>query len=103
MIDASLSQSQIEAIDIFFNNIGLVFQIVDDILDVEGNFEELGKPIGSDKENSKSTFVTIYGLEESKNQARKLTYEANDILKKQFGDKANKLIEFSDKLVKRKK
>ena len=42
---------------------GLVFQIVDDILDVTSTTEELGKPVGSDAENDKTTFVTLYGLQ----------------------------------------
>ena len=41
--------------------IGLVFQIVDDVLDVTSTAEQLGKPIGSDSENGKTTFVTLYG------------------------------------------
>lgn len=43
--------------------LGLVFQIVDDILDVTATTEELGKPVGSDAENDKTTFITLYGLE----------------------------------------
>lgn len=102
-LGASLTEQQKQAIEFFFDNIGLVFQIVDDILDVEGNAEELGKPIGSDSENGKSTFITLYGLEESKKQAENLTYQADMILKEQFGEKAEILINFADKLVHRKK
>lgn len=46
-------------------DLGLAFQIQDDILDVIGNVEELGKPIGSDKENNKSTYVSLLGIEKS--------------------------------------
>lgn len=57
-------------------DLGLAFQIVDDILDVEGNEELLGKPIGSDNEQKKSTFVTLYGLEKAKETASELTNRA---------------------------
>lgn len=56
--------------------LGRAFQIVDDILDVTGSFEELGKPIGSDDEKQKSTYVSLLGQEESKNVADRLTDEA---------------------------
>ena len=56
--------------------LGKAFQIVDDILDVEGSFEELGKPIGSDKEQGKCTYVTALGLDEAKNKAAGLTQKA---------------------------
>ena len=54
--------------------LGLVFQIVDDILDVTATTEELGKPVGSDAENDKTTFITLYGLE----GARSLAKQHND-------------------------
>ena len=54
--------------------VGLVFQIVDDILDVTSTTEELGKPVGSDADNDKTTFITLYGLE----GARSLAKQHND-------------------------
>mgnify|MGYP002517634263 CR=1 FL=1 len=96
-------REQKKAIDVFFANTGLVFQIVDDILDVEGSEEELGKPIGSDSENGKSTFITLYGLDESKKKVEELTKEANDLLYKQFGEKAEVLINYTKMLSQRKK
>lgn len=60
--------------------IGLAFQIRDDILDVEGDFEQFGKPIGSDAENGKETYVTLYGLETSKEDVKRFSEEALDIL-----------------------
>ena len=53
--------------------LGLVFQIVDDVLDVTSTPEQLGKPIGSDSENGKTTFVTLYGAE----GAMKLAHDLN--------------------------
>ena len=52
-----------ECLNGFGHHIGLAFQIRDDILDVEGTTEELGKPQGSDTDNNKSTFVSLLGLE----------------------------------------
>ncbi len=62
--------------------IGRAFQIIDDILDVTGNFEELGKPIGSDAQQNKSTFVTALGIDGAYDEARRLTTEALEILDK---------------------
>lgn len=56
--------------------LGRTFQIVDDILDVTGDFESLGKPIGSDEQQGKSTFVSLLGLEGAKEQAEKLTNQS---------------------------
>lgn len=102
-LGCDLTEEQKKAIDVFFANTGLVFQIVDDILDVEGSEEELGKPIGSDSENGKSTFITLYGLDESKKKVEELTKEANDLLYKQFGEKAEALINYTKMLSQRKK
>ena len=60
----------------YADRLGKAFQIVDDILDVTGSFEQLGKPIGSDEEQGKSTFVSLLGLEKAKEQAKMLTDEA---------------------------
>lgn len=55
---------------------GMAFQIQDDILDVAGTFEELGKPVGSDEKNKKITYVTLYGMEAARKQVQQLTEEA---------------------------
>ena len=62
--------------DIYGKNLGLAFQIVDDILDVTGNEETLGKPIGSDAVNNKETYVSLYGVEAAKEKAAEFTREA---------------------------
>ncbi len=67
--------------------LGRAFQIVDDILDVKGTFEELGKPIGSDDRQKKSTYVSILGLETSYEEASRLTKEALECLD-EFEDNA---------------
>ncbi|WP_294479254.1 polyprenyl synthetase family protein [uncultured Ruminococcus sp.] len=61
---------------------GRAFQIVDDILDVTGTFEELGKPIGSDSEQHKNTYVSLLGLQRSRQKAAQLTVTALGSLKK---------------------
>lgn len=58
------------------SKIGIAFQIRDDILDVEGTFEELGKPIGSDEENNKETYVTLFGMEQAKEDVKTMSEEA---------------------------
>ncbi|MBR5314014.1 MAG: polyprenyl synthetase family protein, partial [Clostridia bacterium] len=57
-------------------NIGLAFQVVDDILDVTSDEETLGKPIGSDSQNNKTTYLDFMTLEEADSYARELTDEA---------------------------
>jgi geranylgeranyl diphosphate synthase type II len=62
--------------------LGLAFQIIDDILDVTSSAEVLGKPIGSDVEENKTTFVTLYGVDKSREIASSLTVEAMKIIEK---------------------
>ena len=77
---AGADDSALKKVEHIANNIGIAFQIQDDILDVEGNFEELGKPIGSDKENNKVTYVSLIGLEQSKKEVEQLSNEAVELL-----------------------
>ena len=67
---------------VFAHNIGLSFQIVDDILDLTGDAETLGKPVGSDEDNEKCTYVSLTGIEESKAVVEQLTDEAKAVLDK---------------------
>ena len=75
------TEEAVSAIEKCAYNIGIAFQIQDDILDVTGTLEELGKPIGSDEKNHKVTYVTMHGLEESKARVEELSKEAIEILK----------------------
>ena len=74
------------AAEVYAEKLGLAFQIVDDILDCEGDAEKLGKPIGSDAKNNKNSFVSLLGIEESRKTAAKLTQEEFDILNSFGGD-----------------
>ena len=65
-----------ERLTLFARNIGLVFQIVDDILDVTSTSEKLGKNIGSDKDKNKTTFMSFFTPESAKEYAERLTKEA---------------------------
>lgn len=84
----------------FSRYLGIAFQIKDDILDVEGSVEALGKKIGADEENKKSTFVSIYGLEQSKKILSDYTEKAIEILSS-YGEKAEFLIELCKFLLRR--
>lgn len=65
------NDQQLSAITLYGENLGLAFQITDDILDVAGDIAKLGKVTGADVRKGKSTYVTLLGLEEAKNQAVK--------------------------------
>ena len=70
------TEEQIHYAGIYAYELGLAFQVVDDILDVTGNAEELGKPIGSDAENGKTTFVSLLTLEGAEKLAKECTDRA---------------------------
>ncbi len=95
------SDAQVKAVDEFAKNLGVAFQIQDDILDIIGNEQELGKPIGSDLEEEKNTYVRLAGLEKSKELAYVYSENAKSALAI-FGDKADFLIELTDYLTKRR-
>ncbi len=76
VVAAEGDEEKISSAISFAENLGLAFQIVDDILDVIGSEETLGKPIGSDAESGKSTYVTALGLEKCQSEAKRLTKEA---------------------------
>ncbi|MBU5434861.1 polyprenyl synthetase family protein [Pseudoflavonifractor sp. MSJ-37] len=94
-------EEQRAAVRRYAQKLGLAFQIQDDILDVEGDEATLGKPIGSDRENEKTTFVTLKGVAGCRELIGKLTREAEKALEP-FGDRAAFLIWLTDELVGRK-
>ena len=110
LIDASITlgavgakKDEIEVLHQFAYDIGLVFQIVDDILDVTSTSELLGKPIGSDNANNKSTYTTLFGVEECKILSENITNNACEKLKLKFGDKSQFIVALANYLIDRKK
>ena len=87
-------EKQIEAIKEFGEKFGLAFQIKDDILDVTSTTEEMGKTTGKDENSNKSTYVTIFGVEKSKEKL-------NDIIQKCYGilEKYNMKTEVLQKII----
>jgi len=94
------SDTEIKLLSNYASNLGLAFQIKDDILDVEGSIETMGKNPGSDAICEKSTYVTMYGLDKSKIMLEDVTNEGVSFLEK-FDAKAQFLKELSLSLVRR--
>ena len=98
---AGASEQQLAALTAYADHFGLAFQITDDILDVVGTAEDIGKPVGSDEKNHKSTYVTLTSLDEAQSLARQTVESAVDALHI-FGDEAAFLRELVLYLVRRK-
>ena len=75
------SEEQILQVESIAKNIGMAFQIQDDILDVTGDEEKLGKPVLSDEKNEKDTYITLIGLDESKTKVEELSNKAIEGIK----------------------
>lgn len=80
-IAASGDAERMQALERYAEKIGLAFQIQDDVLDQEGDEEEFGKPVGSDAENGKATFVSLKGVSACRKMVEELTDEAVDAVK----------------------
>lgn len=98
---AEAPQDDILKFSSFGEKLGLTFQIIDDILDVEGDALILGKKINSDIQNNKTTFVTLYGTDRCKSISARLTKECKDILCSLNKD-TNALINLTETLLNRK-
>ena len=94
------SEEEIKAVDEFASSLGVAFQIRDDILDCIGTEEELGKPIGSDAEEGKNTYVSLLGLEKSKELVAEYSQKAVKALHI-FGEKAEFLRWITEYLITR--
>jgi geranylgeranyl pyrophosphate synthase len=99
-IAAGASAQQLSALDEYGTHIGLAFQVVDDILDVEGDTVTLGKTQGKDSEANKPTYVKLLGLAGAKAEAGRLLQLALDALAG-FGDSADHLRDLARYIVKR--
>ena len=96
----SCCDKELENLTIYAENLGLAFQVCDDILDVEGDQELLGKETGHDEANSKATYPALYGLDESKKKLRELTDAAKDALAEYY-DNAELFINLAETLASR--
>jgi farnesyl diphosphate synthase/geranylgeranyl diphosphate synthase type II len=99
-IAAGASDEQLAALDEYGQHIGLAFQVVDDILDVEGDTATLGKTRGKDGEANKPTYVKLMGLEGAKAEARRLLESALAALDG-FGESADHLRDLARYIVER--
>jgi geranylgeranyl diphosphate synthase, type II len=95
------TSDEVHALSEYGEHVGLAFQIVDDILDIEAGSEDLGKTAGKDLAQRKITFPAVYGLAESKNMAQRERERAHASLM-QFGARAHWLREIADLVVDRK-
>jgi len=91
-IIANVEKDKKEVLEEYANLIGLAFQVKDDILDVEGTFEDLGKPVGSDVDLHKATYPSILGMKESKKILNDTVEKAKEIIKNKFGDEKGKVL-----------
>lgn len=99
---AGADAADVEKMEQAAYNIGIAFQIQDDILDITGTTEVLGKPVGSDARNQKLTYVALHGLEKSGEEVQRLSAEALEILDS-FEDKNEFLKELVKSLITREK
>lgn len=91
-IIANVEKDKKEVLEEYADLIGLAFQVKDDILDVEGTFEDLGKPVGSDIDLHKATYPSILGMEESKKILNNTVEKAKEIIKTKFGEEKGKVL-----------
>jgi len=95
-----ISEDQLAALDNYASNLGLAFQVHDDILDVTGDTETLGKPQGSDSEQNKPTYVSLLGLEGANQKAQELSDSAVSSLR-EFSEDADYLRELAVYVIER--
>jgi geranylgeranyl diphosphate synthase, type II len=98
---ADSDEHTLKALTKYGENIGLAFQIIDDILDIEGNAEELGKTAGSDMKMKKMTYPSLYGIKKSRKEAEDLISEAIDALAL-FSSEADQLRGIAHYLIQRR-
>lgn len=99
-IAAGATVNQLESLKEYGNSIGLAFQIVDDILNVESTTEQLGKAAGSDAKLGKATYPAIFGIDKSKKMADKAVADAMNAIT-DFGDEAEPLRELARYIIER--
>ena len=98
---AGASEQELAALSLYGEHIGLAFQIIDDVLDVEESSEALGKTAGKDEAQQKITFPAVYGLDRSRQMAEQERLAAHHVLRG-FGSRAERLRQIADFIVQRK-
>lgn len=97
LIIADVDKEDTENMIKYADLIGIAFQIKDDILDVEGNFDKLGKQVGSDVQRNKATYPALFGIEKSKEILNEKIAEAKDIIERRYGkEKGDKFIQLAE-------
>jgi len=99
-LDAGASPEDLSLLSVYGAKIGLAFQIADDLLDVTGTREELGKSVGKDDQQHKATYPAVHGIEESRRIAAQLVREACETLAP-YGGQARRLEEIAHFLIER--
>ena len=99
-IFAGASDTQLRPIRLYADNIGLAFQIIDDVLDATSDASALGKPVGQDDQNGKTTFVDLYGVEKSQHIARSMVEAACAALE-EFSGNAHTLKQIAGYIISR--
>lgn len=103
-IIADTKENEYKALVEYADLIGLAFQIKDDILDIEGDFKDLGKSVGSDEKLNKSTYPSLLGMEESKKILKETIQKVKKIIIENFGEERGKvLISLADYIENRNK
>ena len=100
-IYAAADEEQLTALTCFGQHVGLAFQIIDDVLDVEESSESLGKTAGKDEQQQKMTFPAVYGLERSREMAEEERLAAH-LAVRPLDERAERLRELADWIVHRK-
>ena len=98
---AGANQAQREALEQYAYGLGLVFQIVDDVLDATATTEQLGKPAGSDQANGKTTFVTLYGPDGAMTLAQQVNQDTCEAVHTAFGDQSAFLEQLASAMLER--
>ena len=101
-IAAYADQEQTKALSEFGLNLGLAFQIADDLLDINSTSEQLGKTAGKDQQAGKLTYPALLGIEKAKELEKQIAAKANNALET-LGAKANILRQLTTELLERKK
>ena len=101
IIIAGATAKQEEVLKEYAELIGLAFQIKDDILDIEGDFEKIGKPVASDLKLEKSTYPSIFGLEQSKEILKEKVERAKKIISDEFGEDGQWFVKLAEYIAER--